>query len=144
MANFSFGTTSTKRLQTCHIDLQALLHEVMDKTQIDFTVCCGHRGEEEQEAAFDAGNSKAHFGESPHNCRPAMAFDIAPYYDGKLQWDDIDAFEELAELVKECARDLKSRRIIGDDIVWGGDFHSFKDRPHFELKNWKDDKGDGW
>lgn len=52
------------------------------------------------------------------------AVDLAP---DPLDWADRDAFAALAEAMKQAAAD---ERI---PIIWGGDWPSFFDGPHFEL-----------
>jgi len=99
----------------------------------DFTILCGHRTKEEQEAAFRAGASKLKFPHSKHNSFPSRAVDIAPY---PIDWKNIDRFIELAEAVKAKADKM------GIKIIWGGDFNNDGDKttndawdkPHFELQ----------
>lgn len=146
---FSFGPTSLKRLQTCHIDLQALAHEMMARTDQDFGVVCGKRGKAAQEDAFNRGASKAHYGESPHNNKPSDGLDMVPYGDGNYLWKDVDAINKLAKLARECADDLFHRGIIKERIIWGNDWdddgipvgldpdENFIDMPHYERKNWR-------
>jgi hypothetical protein len=90
----------------------------------DFTVLCGHRGEEEQTRAYEAGNSKLRYPMSKHNSEPSMAVDIAPY---PIDWDDIGRFQELAAIVLEEAALAKI------PLRWGGNWKNFKDYPHYEL-----------
>lgn len=125
-----FSDNSAKRLSQCHPDLQALFNEAIATSPVDFGVSCGYRGEEDQEAAFAKGNSKAHFGQSPHNFRPALALDIACLDGGKITWEP-EFYEAVAAHVMSVAETL------GVGVTWGGDFKSFKDRPHFELRDWK-------
>lgn len=75
-------------------------------------------------------NAKA--GESPHNIYPSMAFDIAFWKENKkgLDWDN-DLFKKFWELMAEKYEEI---------VTWGGNFNSIPDRPHFELKTWKDFK----
>lgn len=121
MANFS--KQSKQKLQELHTDLQAVLLESIKV--INFTIICGYRGEDEQEKAFREGKSKAHFGQSKHNFNPSMAVDLAPY---PTNWNDIGRFKKLANVI------LKTANQHGVKIIWGGNFLSFKDYPHFELK----------
>jgi peptidoglycan L-alanyl-D-glutamate endopeptidase CwlK len=59
-----------------------------------------------------------------HNCLPAMAFDIAfKNENGALDWSPV-LFEKFALIIKQNFNGL---------IKWGGDWRSFKDRPHFEV-----------
>ena len=121
-----FSNTSLKRIQECHPDLQTLFYSVVK--DVDCSVLCGYRGRDEQEAAFAAKTSKARFGESPHNEVPSMAADVVPY---PVDWNNLQRFEEFANIVKKRAGEL------GIQIVWGGDFKDFPDRPHFQLASWR-------
>lgn len=122
------GATSLKRLGTCDTRLQALIEMVEKDYPRDFTVVCGHRGEEAQEEAFKNGTSKAHFGESSHNSIPSMAVDIAPFATGKIRWGDTESFLLLATHMFRAAQQM------GWPIRWGGHFSGGWDKPHFELK----------
>lgn len=117
---------SAAKLATCHPQLQ----EIVNKLDAHFPiqVLCGERGEAEQNEAYLAGRSRAKFGESPHNLSPSMAVDLAPL---PIDWNNTKRFEEMAVMLKQIA-DHSSVA-----LVWGGDFKSFKDMPHFELKNWR-------
>jgi len=114
----------------------------------DFGIVCGSRGEAAQEAAFDAGNSKAHYGESPHNAEPpfkSLAVDVAPFAEGNYLWKDNEMFEVLAEHITAIAKELYDEGWTDHKIEWGGAWFKWKDRPHWQLCDWKalrDD--DGW
>ena len=118
----SFGKRSKSRLATTHSLLQEIMSEAIK--EYDFSVLCGHRGKEDQNKAFDGGNSKLRFPKSKHNQMPSIAVDIAPY---PIDWNDLDRFKAVGKIVKRIAEEK------GIDITWGGDWHSFKDYPHFEL-----------
>ena len=111
------------RLATCHPDIQDVIEEVERRIPFDFTVLCGHRGREAQERAFDEGNSKARWGQSPHNKKPSDGIDVAPY---PIDWNDTEAFTLLATYVLAVAAEK------GIPLRWGGHFRSIKDLPHFE------------
>ena len=125
----SFSKQSRDKLQKLHPDLVKILAEAIK--YIDFTVLCTYRGREEQDKAYKEGKSKAKYGQSPHNCNPALAVDVAPY---PIDWEDKKRFEELARMLQYCA----DREEI--QITWGGNF-SFVDMPHFELTNWRTRRG---
>ena len=118
----NFANTSRDRLALCHPDLKKLFNEVIKYR--DCTVLCGHRGKVAQEAAKNAGTSKAGWGESKHNFLPALAVDVMPW---PLKWDDKKGLHEFAAFVKATAFELN----LG--IRWGGDFKNFFDGPHYEL-----------
>lgn len=53
-----FGSASSTRLATCHIDLQVIFNEVV-KT-VDCSILCGYRAKEAQEKAFIEGLPQAY------------------------------------------------------------------------------------
>lgn len=119
-----FSPTSLKRLGTCDVRLQELMANVLQRRDISIT--SGHRGEEEQNILFEQGYSMLMYPHSRHNSYPSQAVDIVPWPE---KWDSDAAFDELAVIVKEEAEKLSI------DIVWGGDWTSFVDKPHWELRD---------
>jgi peptidoglycan L-alanyl-D-glutamate endopeptidase CwlK len=93
-------------------------------------ITCTHRSNEEQNQLYAIGrtvkgkivtNAKA--GQSKHNSYPSKAFDIAFIgLDKKLNWNK-KYFKMFADIVKE----------VEPSIVWGGNFKSIPDAPHYEL-----------
>jgi len=123
---YKWSNASLAKLKTCDERLQAMADMMLSRSEFDLTITCGHRGEKEQQDAFDKGTSKAKFGQSKHNNLPSLAIDICPY---PINWDDKDErWRKMALNAMWCAGRL------GFEIVWGGDFKSIKDMPHFELK----------
>ena len=126
-----FGKTSKKRLNTCDTSLQDLFNEVV--RYFDCSVLIGHRGEKEQNEAFDKGNSQVRWPDGKHNSNPSTAIDIAPY---PIDWDDRERFTYFAGFVMGIATSQ------GISLRWGGDWDSdndlsdnnFDDLVHFELK----------
>ena len=129
-----FSKTSEARLSTCHPDLQAVCRELIK--QYDFAVLCGHRGKAEQNAAFDAGNSRLIYPQSKHNAKPSLAVDIAPYNETEphIDWGNVSAFKEMWIRFDTIAKVLKSQGKISSIFVWGGDWTTIKDYPHIEIK----------
>src|SRR5690349_12542941 len=123
----SFSAASKKALAQAHPLLQQLFAEVIK--EFDCKVLDAQRGRAKQEEAFRRGNSRAHFGQSPHNYAPAIALDVVPY---PLDWEDIPSFKALGKVVKAKAKALQI------PISWGGDWSSLKDYPHYELAPWRD------
>jgi len=118
---------SKAKLTSCDARLQSLVEAVV-ATGVELVVCCGHRNKSEQDLAFKEGKSKLKFPESRHNSWPSQAVDLAPAKDGKIDWNDLEAFRSLAVVVKAEAFKL------GIALEWGGDWKRFVDRPHWELK----------
>lgn len=121
----TFSRQSTEKLKSCHQDLQDVLNEAIKL--MDFTVLCGHRGEEEQNQAFANGTSKLRYPNSRHNQSPSEAVDCAPW---PVSWAAKDKcrFYLMAGVILAVAN------YLGKQLVWGGSWQGFKDLPHFELK----------
>ena len=113
---------SRQRLATCHPDLVRIV--TIASARFPFEVLCGHRNEADQEAACAAGRSHEHWPNSRHNSDPAEAVDLAPL---PIDWENTARFTALAVVMKQSAEDL------GLEIVWGGEWVTFKDLPHYEL-----------
>ena len=97
---------------------------------MDFTVLEGLRTLERQKQLFAAGKSKT------LNSRhiTGHAVDLYPWpingdfdSDGILNIEDWDAYRPIAQAMKDAAKSL------GITIVWGGDWKSFPDGPHYQL-----------
>lgn len=133
-----FGKGSLTKLSTCDSRIQKVMNEAIK--HYDFTVLYGYRTPEEQFELYKQGrqlqNGKwikvgktvteldGKIKKSNHNSNPSKAIDIAPY---PIDWNNIKRFEELATVVKRCAKEL------GIEITWGGDW-KMKDYPHYEVK----------
>ena len=119
-----------ERLDTCHPVLRRLM--LLSIEVSDFTVLCGHRGKAEQAAAYEAGHSKLKWPQSRHNVSPSLAVDIAPY---PIDWNDEARFIALAGEVKRAWSAMTDAAKGGYDLSWGGDWVSFRDLPHWELRS---------
>ena len=131
-----FGKASLQRREMLCKDLRTLVDEVIKV--YDFSIICSHRGQEEQERAFNNGTSKAHFGQSAHNYFPSFAADLYPYpvpykqVKGVKQIDDNSPeWEKMICTFKNAAKRL------GIKITCGIDFKNFRDCPHIEISDWK-------
>ena len=128
---YYFGKRSKENLLECDSRLQQIAHIVI--REYGFSVVCGHRGEQDQNNAYEQGFSNKKFPNGKHNSKPSKAFDIIPDDGG---WGaDIEQFILLAGIVKGVAAAL------GHKIRWGGDWDSdndmndqtFFDLAHFEI-----------
>ncbi len=133
----TFGKTSNKRLLTCHAVLQDLMKRVVSRR--DCMIACGHRGEEDQNEAFDKGFSKLRFPQSKHNKSPSMAVDVVPWPE---KWDDKDAFIDLCLIIREEWDKMEDEDKNGFKLRWGGNWdiagcnpleYDFIDLPHWEI-----------
>ena len=134
-----FSKRSKGNLATADTKLQQLFNAVIE--EFDCTVIYGHRTPEEQFDLFKKGRERkdgwwVKVGptvtnldglnkKSKHNYFPSKAVDVVPY---PLDWKDIEAFENLAKVVKAKAEELNIT------VTWGGDWTSIKDYPHWEIK----------
>jgi peptidoglycan L-alanyl-D-glutamate endopeptidase CwlK len=119
---FALGQRSKDRLSGVHPDLVKVIEEAIKGSPLDFSITEGLRTRERQKELFDAGKSQT------MNSRhlTGKAVDIAVIKDGEVTWD-FKYYQLVADHIKKIAKDMKI------DIVWGGDWQSFKDGPHFEL-----------
>ena len=123
---YSFSQRSKDRLKGVHPDLVKVMQEAIKESPLDFGITEGLRTLERQKELFEAGKSQT------MNSRHLKGFavDIAVLVDGKITWE-FPKYQIVADHIKKVAKDL------GIPIVWGGDWISFKDGPHFELNRSK-------
>lgn len=90
----------------------------------DFTIYHGLRTQEEQNEMLRTGASQVKH--SKH--QDGLAIDLFIIgSDGKPDWNNIQAYKDVSDHVKECSRRLNI------PIKWGGDWTDFKDYVHYEL-----------
>lgn len=110
------------------------LFKKMYSSEPEPIITCTHRSCKEQDELYAQGRTvagkivtNAKGGQSNHNYLPSPAFDIAfKNNDGSIDWNEVN-FERFASIAKGCG------------LEWGGDWHSFKDKPHFEISSLKSD-----
>ena len=117
--SYKLGKRSKQKLSGVHPDMVAVVKRAIEITEQDFTVIEGIRNINRQRELYKAGKS------TTMNSRhiTGHAVDLAPW---PISWDWED-FYPIAEAMKAAAEELEI------DIVWGGDWKSFPDGPHFEL-----------
>jgi len=125
----AFAKRSKINLASCHEDLQTLFNDVIQIT--DCTVICGHRSEKAQNDAYKNGFSQVKYPNSYHNKYPSMAADVVPY---PINWQDRDRFVKFGALVMDRADHLYKEGKITHRVEWGGNWMSFQDLPHFQLR----------
>ena len=118
--SYKLGTRSLQNLSGVHPDLVAVVKLAISITEQDFTVIEGIRNINRQRELFKAGKS------TTMNSRhiTGHAVDMVPW---PVDWEDLERFEVMSEAMKTAAEELDI------PIVWGGDWKSFYDAPHFEL-----------
>jgi peptidoglycan L-alanyl-D-glutamate endopeptidase CwlK len=119
---FKLGKRSIERLQGVHPDLVRVVERAIDLTPVDFTVLEGLRSPERQQTLVASGASQT------LNSRhiTGHAVDLGAWVDNQVDWS-WPLYHKIANAMKAAANEL------GVAIVWGGDWKTFKDGPHFEL-----------
>jgi peptidoglycan L-alanyl-D-glutamate endopeptidase CwlK len=119
---FKLGARSIERLQGVHPDLVRVVHRAIALTPVDFTVLEGLRSPERQKILVASGASQT------LNSRhiTGHAVDLGAWVDNQVDWS-WPLYTKIANAMKAAANEL------GISIVWGGDWKTFKDGPHFEL-----------
>lgn len=126
----TFSAQSQERLKQCHPELIRLFNEVIKN--MDCTILCGFRPQDEQEEAVRTGKSKEHWPNSKHNKFPSLAVDVAP---SPIDWNDKIKFYYFIGYVLGTAQQMGIKIRSGSD--WSMDHNlknqTFFDLPHFEL-----------
>ena len=119
---FKLGKRSIERLQGVHPDLIKVVERAIDLSPVDFTVLEGLRSPERQQTLVASGASQT------LNSRhiTGHAVDLGAWVDNQVDWS-WPLYHKIANAMKAAANEL------GVAIVWGGDWKTFKDGPHFEL-----------
>ena len=138
--NFSFGSRSNKRLDTCHPDLERVARRAILITHIDFTIVCGLRGKIAQDTAFHDGFSKKAWPNSKHNGEApsfavSHALDFAPWINGTINWNDEGSFYVVGSVFMVAAKMEEVEVRGGWDWDRDGltEDQSFMDIGHLEL-----------
>ena len=116
---YVLGSKSKKKLKGVHPDLVAVVERAIEISEQDFSVIEGMRSVKRQKQLLADGKS------TTMNSRhlTGHAVDLAPY---PMSWD-WKYFYPIADAMKQAAEELDVK------IVWGGDWKSFPDGPHFQL-----------
>ena len=119
---YVLGTVSKNNLKGVHPDLVKVVEKAITLTEIDFRVTEGLRSKTRQIELVNKGASKT------LNSRhiTGHAVDVVALIGGTVRWD-WPLYDKIAKAFKQSAKELNI------PIVWGGDWKTFKDGPHFEL-----------
>jgi peptidoglycan L-alanyl-D-glutamate endopeptidase CwlK len=118
-----FPARSLAKLKGVNSALVLIMQTALQDSPFDFIITEGVRSLETQTILFNTGKSRT------MNSRHlnGRAVDIAVLVDGKVTWD-FKYYKEVAAHIKAVAQKLNI------SITWGGDWKSFLDGPHFELR----------
>jgi peptidoglycan L-alanyl-D-glutamate endopeptidase CwlK len=118
-----YSARSLKNLNGIHPDLRRVIDRALQDSPLDFVVIEGLRTKERQKQLLASGASKT------LNSRhiTGHAVDLVPIGPNGKAAFDWPLYDKLGPAVKAAAEKEEV------DLVWGGDWTSFKDGPHFEL-----------
>lgn len=119
---YKLSIRSLTKLHGVHPDLVKVVKRAIEITDVDFVVLEGLRTNERQAALVKAGASRTM--DSRHITGHAV--DLGAWVDRRVAWD-WPLYHTIAIAMLSAAKELKI------PIVWGGNWKSFPDGPHFEL-----------
>jgi peptidoglycan L-alanyl-D-glutamate endopeptidase CwlK len=133
MGDYKFSQRSERNLQGVHPRLVDVVRLALTMSGVDFTVVEGVRALAKQREYVKKGASQTM--RSKHLVQAdgfGHAVDLYPWVGGKAitEWGTPwpgAYWLEVSGAMKEAAKRL------GVGIVWGGDWKSFRDGPHYEL-----------
>lgn len=120
--SFRLSTTSRRKMDGVHPDLVRVVERAIQLTPIDFKITEGLRTAKRQASLVSAGASRTL--KSRH--LTGHAVDICALVGGQVRWD-WPLYPRIADAFKKAAKELDV------EIVWGGDWPTLRDGPHFEL-----------
>ena len=123
---YTLSTRSLNHLEGVHPDLVRVVKLAIQSSEVDFAVLEGVRTKERQALLKTIGASQT------MNSRhlTGHAVDLGALLNKEVRWD-WPLYHKIAKAMKVAATDLNVW------IVWGGDWRTFKDGPHFELNRSK-------
>jgi peptidoglycan L-alanyl-D-glutamate endopeptidase CwlK len=121
---FELSQRSIDRMKGVNPDLVNVVKRAAALSDVEFVVTEGLRTPERQAQLFKAGATRTL--KSKHIV--GRAVDLAAVVDGQVRWD-WPLYHKIAVSMKRAAE------ILGVRVQWGGDWVSFRDGPHWELKD---------
>jgi peptidoglycan L-alanyl-D-glutamate endopeptidase CwlK len=121
---------SLTNLQGVHPDLRAVLDRALQSSPVDFVITEGLRTLARQRELLRVGAS------TTMNSRHLTGHAVDLYACVDIDRDGTVEFVEMSSprLLKQISDAIKAAALAEDvPIVWGGDWRTFKDMPHFEL-----------
>lgn len=127
---FRLSKTSIDRLAGVDDRIFQVIELALTISLIDFGIPAdgGLRTADRQYELFKSGASKLDGYDRESRHQSGKAFDVFAYVDGKASWDELH-LTHVATAILSAASQLSV------PLVWGGHWRSFKDLPHFEIKD---------
>ncbi len=143
---YKLSERSLKNLEHIHPDLVKVIKEAVKNSPYDFTVTNASRTAAEQNALYQEGRTKpgiivtsldGYNKKSNHQIKSdgyGYAIDLYVIVDGKLRAEKGDYEKYKKEINAVAKYILDTAEILKINIVWGGNWKTPFDPPHFELK----------
>lgn len=120
---FKLGKQSLDKLQGVKKPLVDVVKRAIELSEVDFGVSEGVRTLERQKALYEAKKSLTM--NSRHLTGDAV--DVFAWINGYVDWN-FHYYEDIAKAMFKAAEELDV------EIEWGGNWKTFKDGVHFQLK----------
>lgn len=119
--SFKFGKNSEKQLATVKPALQKVARRALELSPIDFTIVQGIRTVEQSAQNVKNGTS---FLKDPSKSKHITgdALDFAPLKNGKIDWNDLDAFWAVKQCFQMAGDELGVKLRFGADWNNSGDY----------------------
>jgi peptidoglycan L-alanyl-D-glutamate endopeptidase CwlK len=139
---YKFSKRSLDNLEGVHPKLVEVMKAAITDSTVDFTITEGLRTLKRQQELYAQGRTKKGNivtnadgvkNKSNHQAKSdgyGYAVDLYPYFFGQVQVNHKDTIERLKDISKHIKGVAKELNI---PIVWGGDWKSPYDPPHWEL-----------
>jgi len=128
--SFKLGKNSIINLTGVDGRLVEIADLAITLSNIDFGIPStgGLRTTEDQAKLFTDGKSKADGVNNKSYHQTGKAVDLYAYVDGKASWDKLHLALCATAMLQAAAQ-------LGYPLKWGGNWKSWQDMPHFELKD---------
>ena len=126
----SWSNRSLSNLKGIHPDLRCVMDRALQESPHDFVVTEGLRTLDRQRELLRIGAS------TTMNSRHLTGHAVDLYAWVDINRDGKVVFQEMANprLLTNIASSIKAAALAeGIPVIWGGDWRTFKDMPHFEL-----------
>lgn len=145
--HFRLSSRSLGTLATVHPDMQKVVKRAIELTTCDFMVVQGRRTWDDQARLYGQGRTATQMViaglpavyAQPHlpkvtwtmksNHLSGKAVDLVAWVNGGISWDTTKGYYQVIAHAMKAAASIE-----GVNIVWGGDWLTNKDYPHFELR----------
>jgi len=127
---FKLGNNSIKNLTGVDGRLVEIADLAITISRIDFGIPStgGLRTTADQAKLFADGVSKADGVNNKSYHQSGKAIDVYAYVDGKASWDKYHLTTIATSMLQAAAQ-------LGYPLKWGGNWKSWQDMPHYELKD---------